>query len=420
MQLSKQISIKSALAIASTVLLGTNIAGATDIESTMLIYSEQDRVSAGEGAVSVKHEIKEDQIIKVKLTFDALTGASPNGAAPSSEIQTYTRPSGKGSYDVQPGEIPLDDTFKDTRLAVSASYSRKLGRMNSVFIGGNFSGEHDYTSIGINGGISRDFNNRNRTISVSLSFSSDKLNPEGGIPVPYASLAAAGKATARLGPDSRKKVYDILLGVTQTIDRKTLFRANYSRSHSSGYLNDPYKVFSFVQSESSPNPGEPLLYLYESRPDKRNKNSIYTQLKRYFNGDIIDLSYRYFWDDWGINSHTINLFYLYDLKNGKSIEPHIRFYHQSAANFYIPAFIDGTHLEQYNSADYRLSNFSAVTFGLQYAFPIAETKTIKLMFEYYTQFGDSSPPGIIGSQLDYDLFPTLNALMFRIGYNFSI
>ncbi len=419
MQLNKQLSIKSALAIATTVLLGAQIAKATDVESTLLIYSEKDRVSAGEGAVSIKHELNETQNIKIKLTFDALTGASPNGAAPASSVQTFTRPSGNGSYDIQPGIIPLDDTFKDSRFAVSGTYTRKLSRLNNFFIGANFSGEHDYTSLGVNTGFSRDFNNRNRTISVSVSFTSDKVNPEGGVPIPYDTLALIGESTSRLGPNATKKVYDLLLGVTQTINRNTLFRANYSRSHSTGYLNDPYKFFSVVENSSSANPGEPLTYLYENRPDARNKNSIYTQCRKFLNGNVIDLSYRFFWDDWGINSHTINLFYLFDFKNNTTLEPHIRWYHQSAADFYIPVQIDGSSNQQFTTADYRLSTFSAVTLGLQYSIPMQATHTLKLSFEYYRQFGDSSPPGLIGSLLRYDMFPTLNAVMFRVGYNFS-
>jgi len=70
-----------------------------------------------------------------KLTFKIArwlhsTGASPNGATPSDQVQTFTSPSGKGSMDAEAGKQLLDDTFKDTRIAVyqlSAPIDRKLG-----------------------------------------------------------------------------------------------------------------------------------------------------------------------------------------------------------------------------------------------------------------------------------------------------
>lgn len=420
MQLSQNPSVKSALALASTVLIGVGTAHAGRVESTVLLYSEQDRVSAAEGSVSYDQEIDENQKIKLKLTFDALTGASPNGAAPSQEIQTFTRPSGRGTYSINAGEIPLDDTFRDSRFALSGSYARKLGRLNNVFVGGHFSGEHDYTSFGINGGLSRDFNNRNTTVSVSASLSSDKIRPEGGVPVPFSSLPSPFESLNRLGPDETKKVYDLLLGVTQTIDRKTLMRVNYSYSRATGYLNDPYKIISLVQDESGANPGEPIDFIYESRPDKRNKQSLYTQLRRSLGGSAVDLSYRYYWDDWGMNSHTVNLFYNFGIKNGHSLEPHIRWYHQTASDYYVPTLIENQPMPEYATADYRVGKFSAITLGMQYMFPVMQGHDLKLMVEYYTQYGDNSPPGIIGSQLNYDMFPKLKAIMFRIGYNVEI
>ena len=430
MQLTTQKSIKNALTIASTVLIGASVVQSadvskTDVESTLLIYSEQNRVSAAEGAVSFSHAINEKHSFKGKFTFDALTGASPNGAAPSDKIQTYTRPSGRGSYTIEPGQIPLDDTFRDTRLAVNGVYTVDFSRLNKFFVGANLSGEHDYFSFGINGGFSRDFNNKNTNLLLSGSFSSDKIKPEGGVPTPLSILPppsqnSSGDDESEGGSSETKNTVDMLIGVTQTLNRKTLFRTNYSRSHATGYLNDPYKILSLVEDENSTSPGEPVDFLYEKRPDKRTKQAVYSQIRRYLGNSTIDIAYRYFWDDWGLTSHTVDLFYQFDLHQGKTIEPHVRWYQQSAADFYKPTLIQNQPLPEFASADYRIGKFTALTFGMQYSFPIQPVGKLKLMAEYYTQFGDSSPPGIIGSQLKYDMFPTLKAFMFRIGYNFSI
>ena len=48
--------------------------------------------------------------------------------------------------------------------------------------------------------------------------------------------------------DKSKDVTNILLGITQVINRHTLVQFNYSLSQSDGYLNDPYKILSVVDS----------------------------------------------------------------------------------------------------------------------------------------------------------------------------
>ena len=98
---------------------------------------------------------------------------------------------------------------------------------------------------------------------------------------------------------------DILLGVTQVLDRKSLLQVNYTLSSNNGYMTDPYKILSVVDSNTgliiNTDP-----YLYENRPDSRLSQSLYAKYVHQFNEDVIYLSYRYFWDDWDITAHTID------------------------------------------------------------------------------------------------------------------
>lgn len=419
MQLSHARSIRGTVAALTAALLGPGAAAAPpidNVESSILLYSETDRVMALESIVSVDKTMAGDQKLRLKLTFDGLTGASPNGATPSSGIQTFTRPSGKGSYAVNPGNTPLDDTFHDTRFAASISYSRPLNRLTVLSTGAHFSSEYDYVSFGFNAGISREFNNRNTTVSLSGSFSHDVISPEGGLPVPLAAMPSVSESLPRLDDSDNKNVIDAVVGVTQVVDRMTIARFNYSLSRSTGYLTDPFKILSLVQDESSPEPGVPQGYLYESRPDSRLKHALYGQVRRYFGGHTVDLSYRYFRDDWGITAHTVDLFYRLPFGATKSLQPRIRWYHQGEADFYRAFLVDGNSLPRYASADYRLAKFDALTLGLAYAFSLGAGSHVTIGAEYYTQIGDKSPPGTFGELLNYDLFPDMDALMVRIGF----
>ena len=49
---------------------------------------------------------------------------------------------------------------------------------------------------------------------------------------------------------------------------------------------------------------------------------------------MLDLSYRYGTDDWGIDSHTVEARYRLRLGGAAYIEPQLRWYKQGAADFY--------------------------------------------------------------------------------------
>ena len=221
----------------TATVLGTSAVFAAPpgkVESSILLYSETDRVKAAEAVTGVKWNFEGDRVLGIKLTYDGLTGASPNGAVPSNSIQTFTRPSGKGQYTVQPGEVPLDDTFHDSRFGADASFSQPLNRMTTFNAGVHFSVEYDYLSVGGNVGISRDFNQKNTTLEVAGSFSYDRIKPEGGIPEYFAMMPIAGTEMPRVSGDDTKKIFDAVIGVTQVIDRKTVAQFNYSIGHASG------------------------------------------------------------------------------------------------------------------------------------------------------------------------------------------
>jgi hypothetical protein len=424
MQLNTSRPMRQAVRAITASLLGAGLACAADqnqAETSILIYSEKDRVAAAEGILGINKQLRHDFTIDLKLTYDGLTGATPNGAVPSRNIQTFTRPSGQGSYAVRPGATPLDHSFKDTRFAVDASLSKPINRLTTVTFGTHLSKEHDYSSLGLNAGITRDLNQKNTTIGISGSYSHDVVSPVGSTPTPFATMQAPQPPVTEEeghghGSGRPKEVYDIVFGISQILDRKTIARFNYSFDHSSGYLNDPYKLLSVVEDSSSANAGDPAEYFYEKRPEKSSKNALYGQIRHFLSGSSIDVSYRYFWNDWGIKSHTVDLFYRWQLGAGKALQPHLRFYHQSQADFYRSFLIQGNTLPQFASADARLAAFNAYTFGLQYSFPINNVSSLGVTAEYYTQRGDSGPPNAFGSLRSLDLFPKLNAFMIRVGF----
>jgi hypothetical protein len=440
-------SISAALAAATCTLLGTGTPEPVQAEeepswnfNTSLLYygEDNDRVQDLSVKLLARRNFVDDRALTLGFTADALTGASPNGALPQSVPQTFTQPSGGRTYSTGTGDLPIDDTFRDTRVALTASWQQPLGRLFQFSGGLSASVEFDYVHTGLNAQISRDFNKRNTTVSAGLAIAHDILDPVGRVPLGLTQMRDAvegeddddgGAVLPGWRIDETKDVLDAVLGITQVVSRNFLFQVNYSYSESSGYLNDPYKILSVVDGVSgnaipiAPTPGADSpshLYLYEQRPDNRTKHSVYTQGKFYAGGKVLDISYRYMTDDWKIDSHTVDLHYRWPLGNSSYLEPHLRFYTQTAAEFYTHSLVDGDPLPEYASADHRLGDFDAVTAGVKYGRKTDKGKEWNVRLEFYSQSGDISADRLIGNQLGRDNYPDLNAVIFQFGYNFDL
>lgn len=426
----------SALAAVAAPAMADGTAGEWDFDVATLYYSESDsRVMAIEPVFSATRNYDEGESLNLKAVFDVLTGASPNGATPSDSVQTFTRPSGSGSYDVAAGEAPLDDTFKDTRVALSATWAAPLNSDWAYSSGVYASNEYDYFSLGVNGGITRYLNQKNTTLNFGMSLENDWIEPVGTVPLglsemPHQSSPTydADREASRESADDSKTIVDLLFGVTQVIDRSTLMQFNYGISLAEGYLNDPYKLLSVIDDTAGPGYGTNLqdangnnIYIYEQRPDSRVKHSLYWQVKHALDsGDIVDASYRFMFDDWGITSHTLEASYQWRW-DGAYLEPHVRYYQQSEADFY-QRFVDAS---DYNSgapnfkeasADYRLGELTSYTVGAKFGWMMAGGNEANVRVDYMLQSNDGDQGyGALASQ---DLYPDTDALILTFGYSF--
>lgn len=411
--------IRDGLAAAACALIGANASpvDANEFDASLLYYTEGSRVTVSESVFNFSRPLSNERRLEFSLIADVMTGASPNGATPARIAQTFTRPSGRGQYVVPAGITPLDDTFQDNRIGATAALNTPIGERATATAGAHFSLEYDYLSLGANSHLTRDFNKRNTTVALGAAISWDELTPEGGIPVPFASMAPPGVPPARLSGTDSKYVLDLLAGVTQVIDRMTVARINYSYSYQTGYLSDPFKMLSVVAGQAGNTQGDPVDYVFEHRPNSRGKHALYGMLKRYHGGNIIDVSYRHMRDNWGIRSHTAEARYRWQMRSRRYLEPQLRYYHQTGADFFSHFLRDDIAFPNHATADYRLGEFDAYTVAFKYGIAVKDRHEVNLRIGYYLQMGDSSPPEAIGSLQGLDLFPTLDAYIIQIGYS---
>lgn len=405
------------------------------VDSSLAYYHENGRITAIEPVVNLSADFGNDETLGIKLTFDSLSGSTPNGAIPSTKAQTFATPSGHNLsgvpqtyttpsgtlgtitspiYTTLPGQLPMDPNYQDQRLSVSSSYQKPLSRLMRVTMGGDVSYEHDFLSTSVNGALARDFNDKNTTVSVSGNAEFDLVHPIGGSPVPLSDYTLFDK----VGNHSKHDL-NLVFGLTQVMARRWLSSANLSVDRFSGYLNDPYKIVSVVD-----NVGNVTGYLYENRPNNRTRASAYWENRFGFSRTMIGVSVRYMADDWGIHSDTAQLrLRWWNSHHDQYLEPQLRWYQQTQANFYTPWLTSMTVPSTFASADERLGAFHAITWGLKYAFQYGGDADVgpselSVRAEYYTQIADNRLPGP-GVLQGLDLYPGLQAIMCQVEWKFG-
>jgi Protein of unknown function (DUF3570) len=388
------------------------------VDSAVAYYREDGRIQAIEPVVEASKIYASGQTLSFNATFDSLSGSSPNGALPSHIAQTFTGPSGKSShnYTTAPGELPADPHYEDTRGALGANWTLPISRADQLTLGAKLSGEDDFVSVTVNASVAHDFNEKNTTLSVGISNEYDSLSPIGGAPVPGSNYSLAEKA----GGESKNGI-GLLLGLTQVMTRDWLSEVNLSLDRFTGYLNDPYKITSIIDGA-----GVPIGYVYENRPDQRTRASVYWENRVAWNARLSTaLSLRYMADDWGVRSDTAQLHVRWLWADrAQYLEPIIRWYRQTAADFYTPFIVSetATPAAGYEASDSRLGPFHALTFGLKYALKLPgvagrDQSEFSVRAEYYRQTLDEQTVTLAGLQ-GLDLYPGLKAVLVQVGWRF--
>ena len=410
-------SIKNKLTLATCSLLSQQsgnalaIENAWEIDSSALYYSEaDDRVSVVKFVAGVGGDVTDRDRVNILAVLDTMSGSTPTGAVKASGGSTVSGASGGGGSAVSDPNAGALAKFDDTRLANSISWTHSHDDNWTLNYNGAVSIENDYRSFSAAVTVDKETKNKDYRFTLGLAGTYDQMFRVGigGTPVPLTQIA-----DNEFAGEGEKNTTDLILGVTHVINRRTVAQANLSYSLSQGYLTDPYKVFSVVDIATN-QPIDDSSY-YESRPGDRKRMSVTFLLNHqtFPSNNIIHGSYRYYTDDWDVDSHTLNLSYRITLANTNYIEPSIRLYQQSKASFYQNEFfvnnaagLDPTTLfPEFISADYRLDDMTSVTPGIRYGKEVGKDGHLRARLEYMHQ------------SFEHSEFDTNKAIIFQIAYS---
>lgn len=384
--------------------------GATNqLEYTGLFYGEQGRTQVYEPLVRATRLFGDGQRISAQLGIDVITGASPSGALPSGSIQTTTTPSGR-EVTVPANGIPKTK-FDDRRFGLDGEWQKPWGKLVTSTVGFHASREKDYQSLGLSGKVSAEILNRRVTVTAGGGYNRDSVFPVGGTPI---GLSDGTEVTDHA---NAKRVKSVLFGISHVLTRRWLVAFDGTRTFETGYLTEPYKVISLT----NPFNGEPTGdVLTDNRPSTRTRSSALASSVYHLKHDILYASYRYYWDTWGVRSNTYDLKYRYDLENDGYLEPHVRYYHQTSADFFTAGISSLLRPPDFATSDYRLGELATFTIGASYAFRLGDNPSLwTLRAEYIRQVGDHSPPGVSGDEAHLDLYPTIQTFTAVVGYAFN-
>jgi hypothetical protein len=388
-------------------------------DSALAYYREDGRIQAVEPVVNVSKTFASGDVASLDVTFDSLSGASPNGAVPGNMPQTFASPSGtslttgRHLYTIAPGRLPADPNYQDDRIAVAGEWQLPLSRLRRLSLGGKISGEDDFISGTLSASIAQDFNERNTTLLLGINNEFDALRPIGGAPVPDSDYAAFDKDGTKT-----KDGVGVLFGLTQVMTRHWLSELNLSWDRFHGYLNDPYKITSVLDAS-----GNTLGYQYESRPEERTRKSAYLENRVAWSNASAGLALRYMQDDWGIHSSTAQAHVHFSFADRQQyLEPSIRWYRQTAADFYTPWLTEQKPATGFQASDSRLGAFHAFTYGVKYAYKLSSHAGLagsefSVRVEYYQQIQDHRLAAPVLLQ-NFELYPGLKAILAQFGWRF--
>ncbi|MBS2098399.1 DUF3570 domain-containing protein [Carboxylicivirga linearis] len=383
----------------------------TEVDFLTSIYNqdgENAAVSGGKGteqltdgaaAIVVSVPLNDDDVLTIDASVSAYTSAS------SSNINPFD-----GEQPADPFRASSGASKSDVWSNFTGTYSHSSDDRNSIWSSHfSVSSEFDYFSLGFGGGYTRLLNEKNTELHAKLSVHLDswsllypyELRPFGeggeGLDDPFFSLhniTGNPDYAPVFSEHSSKKRNSYALGLSVS----QIFTSNFQGIflfdliQQNGLLSTPFQRVYFADTEASFIDQFQLADDVEQLPDARLKIALGTRLHYYLNEIVVARAfYRYYFDEWGVLSHTANVELPVKISQRFTLYPSYRYYYQSAADYFKP-FEQHLSTDQYYTSDYDLSEFTAnqLGFGISYSDIFTEShiwrlgiKSIDLKYNYY-------------------------------------
>lgn len=291
--------------------------------------SGREETNVIEPMVFIEHQITEDTAINGRIVFDAWTAAS------DTKLDNYTGASGS----------PI---MGQNRIAANLGVRKeKKAGPNRWNFGADvgFSSEYDYKSFNGTLNASRSFAKDNFTLGGSFQYYLDEVSLFKDISNPQAATITTGL---------ERKIMAASLTASQILTTKDIIQFDATYARSTGYLESTANTVRVAGVRQ-----------VEVLPEDRTRYALSTKwVHGLGNQSALNLSYRYYWDDWDIAAHTIRTAYLFDIEEDESfMEVFARVHQQDQTKYFKPSF---TTSETFMTSDSDMDEFTAYEAGVFY------------------------------------------------------
>lgn len=293
------------------------------LEITFDSYSDNAGAAILSPGISLYKKISEKFMLGAKVRVDAITAATKAYGGRIKNIDAVT------------GATPAHN-FDETRFAPSLTGIYTDGDDSASF-GGYYSSERDYKGKAVFANYTRQFNEQNTALGIGISQSFDKWQPK----------------WKRELPNNNRDETKLDLSVSQFLSPTLTAQLIYTYMHSKGFLSSPYHYL-VTDSYST----------FERYPADRTGNAVALRFVKLLNEPTsLNFAYRYYTDNWGIVSHTLNLELYRDILSNLTLGARYRYYTQTGSDFMkdLSAYSKN---DQTVAVDYRQSSFNSNTVGL--------------------------------------------------------
>ena len=229
------------------------------------------------------------------------------------------------------------NAFKDfvkVRNEVQGEYERGPAAM-SYYV----SSESDYLAQQVGARWNKDFREQAFNLSLGSSWSWDDIEP------------LLDDDTVQ-GPAHKTTLHWNAV-MTEVVSPTLLVRYGLEYNLVNGLQHNPYRN---VYAGGT--------HVSERHPDHRQRRDAFVRVNQALpNRSSLKLSYRFYNDDWGIDSHELGSRLSQYLTRGMSVRWEYRWYAQTAADFYRREYTDVNGIGGFRSGDYRMNQLSSHLFG---------------------------------------------------------
>ena len=322
------------------------------------------------GTFVVSIPLNDDDVLTIDAGVSAYTSASSSNVGPFD---------GEGLAD--PFQASSGASSGDLWANVTGSYSHSSDDRNDIWSAKlSVSSEYDYFSVGVGGSYTKLFNEKNTELSVNGNVYIDTWNAiyptelrpfgEGGDGLNN-RLFTENTITDNTNYNPRftefdsegRNSYSLGFGLSQILHKNVQGSLALDFVQQDGLLSTPFQRVYFGDVQNSFIENFQLADAIERLPDTRFKVAAGGRLNWFVNETVsVRTYYRYYFDDWGINSHTASVEIPIKITNKFTIYPSYRFYNQTAADYFRP-YEEALSTDEFYTSDYDLSEYSANQFG---------------------------------------------------------